>query len=168
MPTYQASSVIDAPFETVWGFYDDAAGLERLTPDWLGLREPTVIGPDGEPDPDTFRPGTTISLELAPLGISGLPGSSWVVEIVDREVEDERASFVDEQVGDGGPFAAWRHVHRFVDLGDETLLVDRITYRLPTAGDLPLATPALAALVWYRHRRTRKLLEAGRSQDVGP
>lgn len=163
MPTYQTSSVIDAPFETVWEFYDSAAGLERLTPDWLGLQRPRVVGPDGEPDPAEFRPGTRIDLELRPFGLSGLPGSAWTVEITDREVADDRASFVDEQVGDSGPFESWRHTHRFVDLGEETLLVDRIAYRVPKAGNLPLATPPLAAFLWYRHRRTRALLADGAS-----
>ncbi|ELZ09963.1 cyclase [Halovivax asiaticus JCM 14624] len=167
MPTYQTSSVIDAPFDRVWAFYDDAEGLEVLTPDWLGLARPTIVGPDGEPEPDAFRPGTKIRLELKPLGLSGLPGSEWVVEIVEREVDDDRARFVDEQVIGRGPFRSWRHTHRFVNLGGETLLVDRIDYRLPRAGDLALATPALAALLWYRHRRTRQLLEADQAAGTG-
>lgn len=163
MPAYQASSVVDAPFETVWEFYDSVDELRLLTPDWLGLRVSRVVGPDGEPDPEAYLPGTRIHLELHPFGLSGLPGSEWVVEITDREVADDRASFVDEQVGTQGPFESWKHTHRFVDLGDETLLVDRIAYRVPKAGDLPLATPALAAMLWYRHRRTKRLLEDGRS-----
>lgn len=158
MPTYQASSVIPVDFETVWDFYDSAEGLERLTPAWLGLRVRRIVGPDGEPDPPEYLVGTEIHLELEPFGPSALPAIGWVAEITDREVADGRASFVDEQVDGRGPFETWRHAHRFVDLGDETLVVDRVTYRLPHAGELPLATPGLAVLFWYRHRRTRTIL----------
>lgn len=47
---------------------------------------------------------------------------------------------------------------RFADIDGETSVRDRITYRLPVLGDLPLATPSLAAMLWYRHRRSRELL----------
>ncbi|WP_226006370.1 SRPBCC family protein [Natrinema salinisoli] len=156
MPTYRRSSIIDADFETVWEFYDTVDELPILTPDWMGLRVPRVIGPDGQPDPDGYLVGTEIHLETRPLDL--FTATEWVVEIVDREVSENRASFVDEQVGDRGPFEAWRHTHRFVDLGDETLIHDRIEYRVPGGGERPLATPFLAGMLWYRHRRTRALL----------
>ncbi|WP_241431960.1 SRPBCC family protein [Natrialba chahannaoensis] len=65
---------------------------------------------------------------------------------------------MDEQIGDRGPYDTWRHIHQFVDLGEETLVRDRIEYRVPSAGNLPLASPLLAGMLWYRHRRTRALL----------
>ena len=157
MPTSQRTSLIDAEYETVWNFYDRVDELELLTPDWMGLRVARVIGPDGRSDPDGYLPGTEIHLELRP--VERLPASEWVVEITDREVSDGRAYFVDEQVGDRGPYGEWRHTHRFADLGDATMLHDRIEYRVPGAGSLPLATPLLAGMLWYRHRKTRALLE---------
>jgi uncharacterized protein YbjT (DUF2867 family)/ligand-binding SRPBCC domain-containing protein len=39
------------------------------------------------------------------------------------------AKFVDEQLR--GPFARWRHEHRFEDQGDSTLITDRIDYEVP-------------------------------------
>ena len=157
MPTYQRTSVIDADYETVWSFYDRVDELETLTPDWMGLRVARAIGPEGQRDPDGYLPGTAIRLELRPFGVG--PPTEWVVEITDREVRDGRATFVDEQIGDRGPYVEWRHTHRFADLGDATMLHDRIAYRVPGAGDLPLATPLLAGLLWYRHRKTRAVLE---------
>ena len=157
MPTYQRTSVIDADFETVWEFYDDVAELEILTPDWTGLEVARAIGPDGDPRPDGYRVGTEIHLEMRPFGL--LSPTEWVVEIVDREVGDDRAAFVDEQVGDRGPDETWRHTHRFADVGDGTMIHDRIDYRVPGAGDLPLATPLLAAMLWHRHRKKRALPE---------
>lgn len=158
MPTYEKASVISAEFETVWEFYDDVAELERLTPDWMGLRIPRVVGPDGKEDPDEYLVGTQIQIETTPFRSSLLPTTEWTVEIVDREVADDRAYFVDEQVGDDGPFEFWRHLHQFAELGEETLVHDRITYRVPHVERLPLATPLLAGMLWHRHRRTRALL----------
>lgn len=156
MPTCQRTSVIDADYETVWEFYDDPGELELLTPDWMGLRVSDAVGPDGQRNPEGYLPGTELRLELQPLGFG--PTGEWVVQITDRNVDGSRATFVDEQVGDLGPYDEWCHTHRFADLGDATMLHDRIEYRVPGAGALPLATPFLAGMLWYRHRRTRTFL----------
>ncbi|MFP8953895.1 SRPBCC family protein [Natrialbaceae archaeon A-arb3/5] len=105
-----------------------------------------------------YHVGTEVHLELQPFGLDILPESEWVVEIVDRQVGDDRAVFVDEQRDDRGPYERWRHTHQFADLGGETLVHDRVTYRVPSAGSLPLAHPMLAAMLWHRHRKTRALL----------
>ena len=156
MPTYRRTSLLETDFETVWTFYDDVDELELLTPEWIGLRVTRAVGPDGRPDPDGYEVGTRVHLEMCPFGL--FTTDEWVVEITDRHVDEDGATFVDEQVGDRGPYEEWRHVHRFVDLGDETVLSDEVNYRVPGAGDLPLATPFLAAILWYRHRQTRELL----------
>ncbi|AEH37820.1 SRPBCC family protein [Halopiger xanaduensis] len=157
MPTTRRTSVIDADFETVWSFYDGVDELEILTPDWMGLKVAHSIGPEGGRNPDGYYTGTEIHLEMQPVRL--LPRMEWVVEIVDREVSDDRATFVDEQVAGRGPYERWRHTHRFADLGDATVVHDRIDYRTPGVGDLPLAAPLLAGMLWYRHRKTRTLLE---------
>lgn len=156
MPTYQRTSVVDADFETVWDFYDGVEELEVLTPDWLGLRVPRVVGPNGQRDPDGYEVGIEVHLR-SPL-LERLPAGEWVVRITEYERGENRAFFVDEQVGDRGPFERWQHTHRFAALDGKTVLHDRVDYRLPVAGDLPLATPSLAVMLWYRHRRTRALL----------
>jgi len=156
MPSYQRTSIVDADFEAVWAFYDSIEELKILTPDWLGLQVASIVGPDGE-EPDGYEVGTVIALETRPLDLFTI--SEWTVEIVDREVSETRAQFVDEQVGDQGPFGTWRHTHRFAKLGEGTMVHDHVEYELPFDTDLPLATPVLAAMLWYRHRRTRELLE---------
>lgn len=158
MPTYEKATVIPTDFDTVWEFYDGVEELRILTPDWIGLEIPRVIGPDDEPNPAQYLEGTEIYLEVRPFGSRLVPPIEWVVEIVEREESDDRAYFIDEQVGDRGPYDTWRHLHQFVDLGGETLVCDRITYKVPHAGTLPLASPVLAGMLWYRHRRTRALL----------
>ncbi|QLG49842.1 SRPBCC family protein [Natrinema halophilum] len=123
----------------------------------MGLRIPCVIGPDGRRDPTGYEGGTEVHLR-GPL-FEPMSGGEWVVRITEYETDEEHARFVDGQVGDSGPFEQWRHTHRFADLGGQTVVHDRVKYRLPVAGDLPLATPSLTAMLCYRHRRTRVLLE---------
>jgi ligand-binding SRPBCC domain-containing protein len=62
-----------------------------------------------------------------------------------------------------GPFPHWVHTHSFFADGDETLLRDRVEYRLP-GGELgrrlgPVAYVGFEPMFRYRHRRTRDLLE---------
>ncbi|MDQ2049244.1 cyclase [Natronolimnohabitans sp. A-GB9] len=125
MPTYERVSVIPADFETVWEFYDGVEELEILTPDWTGMAVSHTVGPDGDLDPDGYRVGTEVHLELQPFGLDSAPKREWVVEIVEREVNDDRASFVDEQLEGRGPYETWRHTHRFAGLGDETVVHER-------------------------------------------
>lgn len=70
------------------------------------------------------------------------------------------ASFVDEQ--ERGPYALWRHEHRFVAAGNGTLMTDRVRYRLPFGPLGRLAHTvavkrALAAIFDYRFARIEEL-----------
>lgn len=62
--------------------------------------------------------------------------------------------FVDEQVA--GPFASFRHEHRFVDEGGATLMIDRVRFAAPLgvagrAAELVLG-PYLRRLIERRNR----------------
>ena len=76
----------------------------------------------------------------------------------------EPTLIVDEMLR--GPFAAWRHEHRFAELPDgRTQLTDHVTYRLPggalgRAADATLVRRLLLATFRSRQARTRELLEA--------
>jgi len=144
---YRRTSIIDAEFDTVWAFYDGVEELKTLTPDWLWLRVPEVEGPDGG-EPDGCEVGTRTRLETRPFDL--FRATRWVVAITEREVDGGSARVGDEQVGDSGPFEAYTHVHRFEDLGGETVLHDRIHYEGPVGTDLPVATPFLAGMLWHR------------------
>jgi uncharacterized protein (TIGR01777 family) len=71
---------------------------------------------------------------------------------------DDGVGFVDEQTD--GPFASWRHEHRFSSDGPErSMLEDRITYQLPfgPAGQLVAGRQLdrrLGDLFRFRHART--------------
>jgi ligand-binding SRPBCC domain-containing protein len=66
-------------------------------------------------------------------------------------------------VMEGGPFRQWVHTHRFFADGDETVVSDRVAYRLPLGplGDAvgPLAVVGFEPMFRGRHRETKKLLE---------
>lgn len=76
-------------------------------------------------------------------------------------------SFSDEQVQ--GPFRAWRHLHRFVDDGENScVLEDRVDYELPGglhAGRLAHRSieKRLGRLFRFRHQRLRQDLARHRS-----
>jgi ligand-binding SRPBCC domain-containing protein len=159
MATYERSARVRAPLEAVWEFHDSPAGLAALTPDWLCLAVEAVHGPDGDPDPDELRPGTTLRLSLRPFGVG--PRTSWTSRIVAREREDGSASFRD--VMTDGPFREWEHTHSFYADGPETVVRDRVRYEFPFGG-LGRAVGRLGVVGFepmfrYRHRRTRDLLE---------
>jgi len=57
--------------------------------------------------------------------VHGLP-VHWTTSITDWNPPFE---FVDVQLK--GPYRLWHHRHRFESLGDQTLMTDEVTYRLP-------------------------------------
>ncbi|WP_255170036.1 SRPBCC family protein [Natrononativus amylolyticus] len=158
MPTYERETTIRAPLEDVWEFHSTVAGLEALTPAWLGLHIERVVGPDGEAEPDVLEAGSEIDLSLQPLGLG--PRQHWTSLIVEREREDGVAYFRDEMIR--GPFDRWVHTHAFYADGDETLLRDRIEYELPL-GDLgpldSLSRVGFEPMFRGRHQTTKELLE---------
>ena len=159
MRTFERLTHVDAPFETVWQFHSEPTGLDRLTPDWVGLRFERALGPEGTTIEPTLEPGVTLTYSARPLGIG--PRSEATATIVDRWREGDRAGFQDELVD--GPFSQWRHSHSFVATDDGTIVRDRVEFALP--GGLvgsalePLVGLGLAVAFWGRHRRTKRLLE---------
>jgi len=159
MTTYERSVRVRAPFAAVWDFHATVDGLEALTPGWLGLEIESVSGPEGEPDPEEMTVGSTVVASLRPFRVG--PRQRTTTRIVERDRSDDEGYFVDEM--SGGPFARWRHTHRFEAVQDGTRVTDHVDYELAggTAGRAvsPLAIVGFAPMFRYRHRRTRALLE---------
>lgn len=133
--------------DAVWLWHARPGAFERLAPPW---RPTTVLDAGGG-----LALGADKSLRLG----FGPVGVRW--DITHRAVEPGRG-FVDEQTR--GPFAAWRHEHRFEPDGAGCRLVDTITYALP-AGALtgPLAgartRAELQRVLRFRHARLAHDLE---------
>lgn len=159
MPTYERETVVDAPLDEVWAFHSHYSGLEALTPDWMGLRVESVVGPDGERDPDVLAAGSRVQSTIRPAGIG--PAERWTSYIVARRESEDEALFRDEMVR--GPFPEWTHTHAFEAVGGGTRIHDSVTYELP-GGPVgrafgPLGRVGLEPMFRHRHRRTKELLE---------
>ena len=87
---------------------------------------------------------------------AGPVGVSWTLIHHDA---DDGDGFVDEQ--QAGPFASWRHEHRFLPNGPgSSILEDRIFYRLPFRAIGQLVADRqfrrrLGDLFRFRHQRTQ-------------
>ena len=106
-----------------------------------------------------LRTGDEVRLRVRQLPLPW--AQTWLVRV---ERIEEPTLIVDEMLR--GPFAAWRHEHRFAELpGGRTLLTDHVIYRLP-GGVLGRVAGALGgrrlllATFRSRQRRTRAVLEA--------
>lgn len=160
MDSYQREVRVRAPLDEVWAFHSTVRGLEALTPDWMHLDVQSVVGPDGEPDPEILEAGSVIEASVRPFGVG--PRQSWTSEIVERVEDSGSAYFVDEMTD--GPFTYWRHTHSFFADEGTTVCQDSIEYRLPM-GRLggavgPFAQIGMEPMFRYRHKKTQELLEA--------
>ncbi|MGB9965266.1 SRPBCC family protein [Halobacterium sp. CBA1126] len=156
MATFERELRVRAPLADVWAFHSTIDGLRSLTPDWLHLRVEEIDRPDDEPETHVLTEGTRIHASVQPFGVG--PRQRWVSRITAREEDDDTAYFVDQM--EEGPFPEWEHTHSFFADGDETLIRDRVEYRAPVGGvGDDLAVLGLGPMFWYRHRRTREILD---------
>ncbi len=161
MAEFRREVRVHAPLSDVWEFHSTEQGLLALTPDWMHLEVESVIGPDGEPDPDILETGSELHMSVQPFGVG--PRQTWTSVITEREERDGAAWFTDKM--EGGPFESWEHTHSFFADGETTLLRDNVEYELPF-GALgraisPLSGIGFVPMFRKRHQKTRQLLESG-------
>ncbi len=102
--------------EEAWSFFSSPDNLSVITPEHMGFNITSGR-------PDKMYPGQIISYKISPF-----PGIKldWVTEIT-HVLEHE--FFVDEQRF--GPYAMWHHEHRFIPSNSGTLMIDKVSYKLP-------------------------------------
>lgn len=164
MALYERETRVRAPLDAVWEFHASVDGLLTLTPGWFGLEVESVTGPDGpavdESGPDELVEGTSIELSARPFGVAPRQRAISVVERREDRRDHGAALFRDRMIE--GPFEEWIHTHSFTADGEATVVRDRVEYRLPgRVGRMvtPLLLVGFAPAFWYRHCRTRELLE---------
>jgi ligand-binding SRPBCC domain-containing protein len=113
---------LDHPLDSVFAFFAEARNLERITPPWLSFE---VL----RTEPEQMQAGTLIDYRLR---VHRVP-LRWTSRIEEWE---PGSGFVDRQLR--GPYALWRHRHRFESEGSGTLVRDEVDYALPLGrlGDL--------------------------------
>lgn len=149
MPHFTLSLNIKAPVEKVFAFHESPDAFARLTPSWADVR---IIQP---------VPGIYAGAEgIFSVPLLGPIRRRWHAV---HTVYEKNRLFVDEQKS--GPFAYWRHEHRFFPDGEGSRLEDAIEFRLPGGPLLNwLAAPfvrwQLRQLFNYRHVVTKRICEA--------
>ena len=112
----ERTQVIERPRSETFAFFSDAFNLERITPPLLRFRILTA-------PPIKMAEGTLLDYRLTLFGIRFY----WKT-LIERWSPEE--SFVDLQIK--GPYALWRHTHRFEQLSaTSTLVRDSVEYRIP-------------------------------------
>lgn len=155
MPKFVKRSEFDVPRPALFAWHARPGAFERLTPPWDDVRVEARAG--------GLEVGASTQLRLS---VGPVP-QRW--KAVHTAFEDGRL-FVDEQ--QGGPFAAWKHTHRFEDAGEgRSALQDEVDYELPL-GALGRAVGARYAsnriehTFGYRHEVLRlDLLRHAQFQD---
>ena len=109
--------VIPKPISEVFSFFSQAENLEALTPPWLNFKILSVEHPSG-----SLGAGSLIQYSLK---IHGVP-VRWKT-LIEESVLNEK--FVDTQLK--GPYRYWHHTHEFHPLNGNTLMLDRVRYKLP-------------------------------------
>jgi len=103
----------------IFPFFENAANLEILTPEWLNFKILTPL-------PIQMTQGALIDYRIR---LHRIP-FNWKTEI---SVWEPPLRFVDMQLK--GPYRTWIHEHRFLEKEDGTLVIDDVYY-LPWGGKL--------------------------------
>jgi uncharacterized protein (TIGR01777 family) len=142
MELFVRKTRLPAPKKEAFAWHARPGAFLRLTPPWERVR---VVSSTGG-----IEAGNTVVFKVyqGPLPVT------WTALHTDF-VEGEW--FADRQTS--GPFAQWRHTHRFTDAPDGSVLEDRIEYELPLGPVGALAAgrmvrEKLVRMFAYRHRVT--------------
>lgn len=157
MKHFQKSSSIHVPVQELEAWHHAPGAFQRLTPPWERLR---IIE-----EPAEIADGTqaVISMKAGPFW------TKWIAEHQDCLPGE---SFTDVQVK--GPFAHWKHIHRFQSAydADRSTLTDDIEFRMPMGwlGNVfggPFVRRKLERTFRYRHAMTTMDLERRANEPSG-
>lgn len=156
MPTFRRTTKINIEAADLERWHLSPGAFQRLTPPWERMK---IIE-----EPSEIADGTRALLKMK-------AGPFWTGWIAEHQDCQPGVGFSDVQVR--GPFAYWKHVHRFYRAGGEASeLNDEIDYRLPFGfvGNLvggSLVKGKLDRTFNYRHAVTKLDLERLASEPQG-
>jgi ligand-binding SRPBCC domain-containing protein len=155
MYTLERATLLDAPREEVFAFFEDPRNLAKITPKGMGFQIAKI-------DPLPVTPGFRIQYTIRVMGVP----IRWITVI---PVYEPPHRFVDVQ--EKGPYRRWRHEHTFEERGGQTLVRDRVQYELPF-GILGRAVHALVVsrqlrdIFDYRGRKIRRMFSRARESSA--
>ena len=145
MSQFQSEVIVRQPIERVFDFFSRPENLPKLSPKTMPIEVVSA--------PEVLAPDSTIKIKVRQWGIPQ--------QIEARVVQFEPPRcFADEQVK--GPFARWRHTHRFEAIEhDRTRVIDLVEFDPPTGLLAMLLTESkvLEQLQNVFDERRRMLLE---------
>jgi ligand-binding SRPBCC domain-containing protein len=145
--TLEREQTIPRSRSETFGFFCDAFNLQQLTPAFVNLQVLTTR-------PITMSAGVLLDYQLSLFGVP----IKWRTLVTEWSPVD---GFVDEEIR--GPFAMWRHTHKFEELApDLTLMRDHVLYQLPFGligrlAHLVFVRPALKKIFDYRSKAISEL-----------
>src|SRR5262249_3254886 len=143
----ERTQIVPISTEKAFGFFSDPGNLEKLTPDSVHFQF-------AEPPPDKLSPGSILRYRLR---LYAVP-VNWRTRI---ESVDEPNEFVDVQ--EKGPYASWRHTHRFRTIdATHTEIRDQVEFTMPLGilGEIAYRTfvaRSLRQIFDYREEALRTL-----------
>jgi ligand-binding SRPBCC domain-containing protein len=148
MGKFESDVVVQCPVETAFDFFNRPANLPRLSPETMPMEVLSA--------PEVLAADSVIKIKVKQWGIAQ--------HIEARVVEYQPpVGFADEQVK--GPFAKWRHTHRFESVGDGATRVTDLVEFEPPGGLLALLLTEkrileqLKQVFAERRARLREILE---------
>lgn len=140
-------SRISVPARELYEWHARQGALRRLTPPWETV-DRVVQAPLSDGSTSSFR------IKAGPFGFS------WIAEHSNCVTGNE---FTDIQIS--GPFARWKHIHRFIPEGDRScLLEDDVEYRLKLH---PVSDPLIGRHIARRLDRMFSYRHAVTARDLG-
>lgn len=151
--TYTHHFTLEAGLAETFELFSDPRALNGLTPAWFNLKP-------AEPVPAPLGVGSQISYRLR---WRGLP-LRWTSRIAEWR-SPELLTYEQER----GPYALFRHEHRFEAVGAATRVIDRVDYRSGFGSwlDRTLVKADLERIFEHRARHARALLEHAHSRRQG-
>lgn len=149
---FERSVEVAAPADEMWRFHLDTRNAPIISP-----VAATFVAIEGD-FPVSVGSVVRLTVKQPPVPFA----QRWRVRIADIV---ENRLVVD--VAEKSPFAAWRHEHRFEDLGEgRTRMTDHVEYRLPFGPigrlvDRLMVRRQLAGMFEERHARTKAHFEGG-------
>lgn len=146
MYVLERESLVPAPRDEVFAFFQDPRNLRKMTPKSLDFK---ITKMDEMPMRAGFEISYTIRPMIVPMG--------WKTTIIEWDPPNR---FVDVQTK--GPYKSWRHEHSFEETLEGTLMRDRVQYELPLGilGSIAhrlIVARQLKGIFDYRARRIHKL-----------